>query len=76
MEKKELIFYPENPVTRFLFNDTRSAAIWLVVRIYVGWIWLQSGIHKVFDDAWTGKNAGGGSQRIFTRCHRKSIHDE
>ncbi|MEK4252752.1 DoxX family protein [Ureibacillus sp. FSL K6-2830] len=58
MEKKELIFYPENPVTRFLFNDTRSAAIWLVVRIYVGWIWLQSGIHKVFDDAWTGKNAG------------------
>lgn len=58
MKKANFIYYPENPVTRFLFNDTRSAAIWLVVRIYVGWIWLQSGIHKVVDDAWVGNNAG------------------
>jgi len=58
MLKKEVIFYPENPVTRFLFNDTRSAAIWLIIRLYLGWAWLEAGIHKVADDAWTGKNAG------------------
>lgn len=58
MEKKDIFFYPENPVSSFLFNDTRSAALWLIVRLYVGWIWLKSGIKKVFDDAWTGENAG------------------
>ncbi|NLY79563.1 MAG: DoxX family protein [Lysinibacillus sp.] len=58
MEKKELIYYPENPVSSFLFNDTRSAALWLIIRIYVGWIWLKSGVTKVFNDAWTGENAG------------------
>lgn len=58
MSKKDILYYPENPVTSFLFNDTRSAAIWLIVRLYVGWIWLKSGVHKVFDDAWTGENAG------------------
>lgn len=58
MEKKGIFLYPENPVTCFLFNDTRSAAIWLIIRIYLGWAWLQAGFHKIFDDAWTGKNAG------------------
>lgn len=58
MEKKEMIFYPENPISSFLFNDTRSAFIWLIIRVYVGWIWLKSGIGKVFNDAWTGENAG------------------
>lgn len=29
-----------------------------VVRVWLGWQWLQAGIHKVGAPAWTGENAG------------------
>lgn len=35
------------PVARFLFADTRSAWLWLIVRIYLGYEWLQAGLHKL-----------------------------
>jgi thiosulfate dehydrogenase [quinone] large subunit len=35
------------PLARFLFSDTRMAPVWLLVRIYVGWAWLEAGWHKV-----------------------------
>ncbi len=37
------------PIARFLFADTRMAIVWLVVRVYVGWAWLDAGWHKVQD---------------------------
>ncbi|MCG7344159.1 DoxX family membrane protein [Sporosarcina sp. ACRSL] len=52
------IVVPENPVSRFLFSDTRSAFIWLVIRLYVGYAWLKAGWGKVTSDAWTGEHAG------------------
>jgi thiosulfate dehydrogenase [quinone] large subunit len=52
------IVVPENPVSRFLFSDTRSAWIWLIIRLYVGYQWLNAGWHKITADAWTGKNSG------------------
>lgn len=35
------------PLARFLFSDTRLAPVWLLVRIYVGWAWLEAGWEKV-----------------------------
>ena len=35
------------PIARFLFSDTRMALVWLLVRVYVGWAWLEAGWHKV-----------------------------
>lgn len=35
------------PIARFLFSDTRMAVIWLAVRIYIGWAWLEAGWHKI-----------------------------
>lgn len=35
-----------------LFNDKRSAVIWLFVRIWLGWEWLQSGLPKLSNPAW------------------------
>lgn len=35
------------PLARFLFSDTRMAVVWLAVRIYVGWAWLEAGWHKI-----------------------------
>jgi len=37
------------PLARFLFSDTRMAVVWLVLRIYVGYSWLDAGLHKVLD---------------------------
>jgi thiosulfate dehydrogenase [quinone] large subunit len=49
---------PQPAISRFLFHDTRSAALWLVVRFYVGFQWLEAGFHKVTDakGAWSYGN--------------------
>nr|WP_066295566.1 DoxX family protein [Bacillus sp. FJAT-29937] len=59
---KRPISIPENPVSMFLFNNTQSAFIWLVIRLYVGYAWINAGWHKITDDNWTGENAGGAIQ--------------
>jgi thiosulfate dehydrogenase [quinone] large subunit len=48
----------ESPVAKFLFSNTRLAWFWLLVRIYVGWQWLEAGWAKVTSDAWVGAHAG------------------
>ncbi len=40
------------PVARFLFGDTRIAWLWLVVRLYVGYSWIEASLHKIQDPAW------------------------
>lgn len=37
------------PIARFLFSDTRMALVWLLLRVYVGWAWLDAGWHKIQD---------------------------
>ena len=46
------------PLARFLFSDTRMALVWLLVRVYVGWSFLDAGLHKVQDPAWTETGKG------------------
>jgi thiosulfate dehydrogenase [quinone] large subunit len=45
-------------LSRFLFSNTLMAWFWLVVRVYVGWEWLQAGWEKVHSSAWVGNGAG------------------
>ncbi|MBX3061806.1 MAG: DoxX family protein [Anaerolineae bacterium] len=54
------------PLARLLFDDKRLAAVWLVVRVLVGWEWLQAGWHKVTDPGWvqTGEALKGFWTRI------------
>jgi len=42
------------PIARFLFSDTRMAIVWLIVRVYVGWAWLDAGWHKVQETSASG----------------------
>jgi thiosulfate dehydrogenase [quinone] large subunit len=42
------------PLALFLFSDTRMALVWLLVRIYVGWSFLEAGWHKVQDTTAAG----------------------
>lgn len=54
----------ENPVSRFLFSDTRMAWLWLIVRLYVGWQWLAAGWGKVTSSAWVGQSPETGSALV------------
>jgi len=40
-----------------LFNDKRWAWAWLVVRVYLGWTWLNSGWGKLANAGWTETGA-------------------
>lgn len=40
------------PLAQLLFSDKRLAGLWLVVRVLLGWEWLQAGLHKIEDPAW------------------------
>jgi thiosulfate dehydrogenase [quinone] large subunit len=42
----------EPGAAHFLFHDLRSSPLWLVVRLYVGFAWLEAGFHKVTDAKW------------------------
>ncbi|MEJ5315185.1 MULTISPECIES: DoxX family protein [Anaerolinea] len=37
---------------KFLFNDRRAAWVWLVVRIWLGWQWIDASLHKINNPAW------------------------
>jgi thiosulfate dehydrogenase [quinone] large subunit len=57
-------YYPEPKVSKFLFASKFVAPFWTVVRIYLGWLWLNAGLHKVwvdggFNPSWVGLGAGG-----------------
>ena len=34
------------PLARFLFSDTRFAAVWTVIRVLIGYSWLTAGWAK------------------------------
>ena len=40
------------PLARFLFSDVRFSWVWLVVRIWLGYQWIQASLHKITDPAW------------------------
>ena len=40
------------PLARFLFSDTRFSAVWLVIRVLIGYSWLTSGWGKLNNPAW------------------------
>jgi thiosulfate dehydrogenase (quinone) large subunit len=49
---------PEPPFAKFLFSNTRFSWFWLIVRLYVGFEWLQAGWGKLGNPVWTGDQAG------------------
>ena len=40
------------PVANALFNNTKLAWIWLIVRLYVGYEWITAGLEKIQSPAW------------------------
>ena len=52
----------ESRLAHFLFADPRASVLWLVVRLWVGYQWINAGYHKVTDPngVWVGAKAGAG----------------
>ena len=42
-------------LVRDVFNDVRLAPFWLVLRVVLGWCWLQAGWHWLQDASWSGR---------------------
>jgi thiosulfate dehydrogenase (quinone) large subunit len=38
---------------RFLFNNSRAGLLWLPIRLFVGFSWLEGGLHHLSDPKWT-----------------------
>jgi thiosulfate dehydrogenase [quinone] large subunit len=46
------------PFAVALFGEVRWAWIWLILRLYVGWEWVNAGWDKLHSAAWVGSGAG------------------
>lgn len=51
-------YIEESPLSRFIFANTNIAWFWLIVRVYVGWQWLEAGWGKVNNLSWVGADSG------------------
>lgn len=43
----------DSPAARLVFSDTRFAWLWLIVRLWLGYNWLDAGYEKLQSPAWT-----------------------
>ena len=50
----------QSSLAHLLFSDKRSAWLWLVIRLYLGYEWLMAGWEKIQSPAWVGDQAGAG----------------
>ena len=54
------------PIAQFLFQNSKASIIWLIVRLYIGYEWLEAGWHKFTDPAWM--ETGQGILGFWTRA--------
>ena len=62
----------EPPLAQFLFADTRMAWVWLVVRLYAGYMWLVEGWDKLHNPVWAGSKAGAALTGFITGTMHKT----
>lgn len=63
------------PIAQALFSDVRWAWIWLILRVYLGWQWLEAGWGKFGSPAWTGDNAGAAITGFVNGALQKTAGD-
>lgn len=63
---------PEPPVSKFLFGSTATSIVWLIIRLYVGWQWVEAGWEKVNNPAWVGPFAGSAIKGFLMGALKKS----
>lgn len=51
-------FTEESSISHFLYSSKKSALLWLVVRVYLGYEWFMAGWDKIYNPAWVGDSSG------------------
>ncbi len=54
---KAVEVYSDPPIARTLFNSTRLAWLWAIVRVWLGYQWIEASLHKIGVQAWTGNGS-------------------
>src|SRR4029079_13286067 len=53
--------------TRFLFGNSRAGLLWLPVRLFLGFAWLEAGWHRLTSDGWIN-NGGAALAGFWTKA--------
>jgi thiosulfate dehydrogenase [quinone] large subunit len=67
----ELVEAEGPPFARFLFNNRAAGWVWLPIRLFLGFAWLDAGLHKLGDAGWTQ----GGASLLGYWQHAVAIPD-
>ncbi len=64
-DEKGNLLIQDPPIAQFLFQNTKASVIWLVLRLWLAYEWLEPGWRKLHDPAWmeTGQGILGFWQR-------------
>jgi thiosulfate dehydrogenase (quinone) large subunit len=65
-DNKGNVLVQDPPIAQFLFSNSKASIIWLIVRLYIGYEWLEAGWHKFTDPAWM--ETGQGILGFWTRA--------
>jgi len=65
-DEKGTILIQDPPIAQFLFQNTKASVIWLIVRLYLAYEWIEAGWHKFTDPAWM--STGDGILGFWTRA--------
>ncbi len=49
---RQEVVVSDPPIAKFIFGDTRFAWVWLVMRLYLAYSWLTSGVGKLSNPGW------------------------
>ncbi|MCL6498726.1 MAG: DoxX family protein, partial [Firmicutes bacterium] len=55
--KQEREFFQDPQFVQELFNSTRFAWLWLVLRVWLGYKWVDAALHKVGNPDWVQTGA-------------------
>jgi len=53
------VLIQDPPIARFLFQNTLASWLWLLVRVYGGWQFLEAGLQKLTAPAWVDGSGAG-----------------
>lgn len=59
-------------VPHFFFANTKSAPLWFILRLYVGYEWLVAGWDKVMNPIWFGSDSGAALQGFIAGALSKT----
>jgi len=62
----------QSRLAAFFFENTSLAPLWLLVRLYVGYLWLMAGWDKITSDVWVGSQAGVAVKGFLTGALTKT----